>query len=105
MSAGTKLFIAIVIIIAAGVVVWHMGLLQNLFPQTAGVAPVATTTPQQATSTTAQNTTGLPTNPQDTSTQALGQDTAALDIQMQGLSNDSAALDQSLNDQPIQQSY
>ncbi len=105
MSAGTKWFIALVVLIAAGVVAWHTGIFSNLFPQPSQQTLSTNTAPQQATSTQPQNTTGLPTNSQDTSNAALQQDTAALDAQMQGLTSDSASVDQAFNDQSIQQSY
>jgi hypothetical protein len=85
--------IAVVAVVAGGVY-WYMVIRPG--------SPVATNN-QLATST-PQMQNGM-SAPNDSSNQALMQDSAAIDSQMQGLSQDSAAADASLSDQAVQQTY
>ncbi len=96
MSTGLKWIVALIVIIIAGFGLWKSGLI-SLGSLQSPAAEQATSTPQ------AQS--GLPTGQSDTSDAAFVQDSAAVDAQLQGLSQDSANVDQSLNDQPVQQSY
>ncbi len=97
MSSGLKWIIVLVVIIIAGVVLWKSGLVSLAPTPPAQTSEQATSTPQVQS--------GLPTTQSNTSDQALTQDNAAIGTQFQGLSQDQGEVDQSLNDQPVQQSY
>jgi hypothetical protein len=103
MGSSIKWVVGIVVVIVLAGVAWKMGLINKMSQPTA----MSTSTPEMvvATSTTQANTTGLPTDANDSSDAAMAQDSAAIDAQMQGMTTDQASLDQSMSDKPISQAY
>lgn len=94
-----KWLIGIIVLGALGAGLWFSGLINPwIFPQ----PPVDDTAQLQQQQT---STSGLPTKDDNSSDQALTQDTAALDAQLQALEQDSASVDASLSDKPVEQAY